>query len=314
VVASEPHYMKHLMPIWAALPERLRGWVHPLVDVGAVTRPPFGRVALVAGWQDVSALRGQCEMIYVEHGAGQTYVGSADPSYSGSGGVRHDGVIGYIAPSQDVADRWRRAPAAAVGCPKMDTWFSRPFAPGKPPTICFAWHWECNLVPETRSAWRHYADRFREIVDVYEQQGWRVVTHFHPKWRNRLDLDMEAMGVAVLPREEDVFSTVDVLAVDNSSLGYEFASLGRPVLTLDAPWYRQDVEHGLRFWQAPPGPRFEGPEQLLGLNLWELHDDTPRRRAHLVAGQFAADYAYAYRDGSSAERAAAFIEQLLDGK
>lgn len=312
VVASEPHYLKHMVPIWAALPEALRGNVHPLYDQGAAQRPPMGRWALVAGWQDVAPLRGQCNMIYVEHGAGQTYVDRPhDPSYSGSRGQRHRGVVGYIAPSRTVADRWDK-PAAAVGCPKMDEWLDKPKGQlsSTQPTVEFAWHWDCSLVPETRSAWPHYAPWFDEIARRFTDQGFNVFQHQHPKWR-RDEKAPTHTPWGICNSEEGIFRYGDILIVDNSSLAYEFALLGRPVICLNAPWYRRDVEHGLRFWSHVPGIQIDDPEELLSLNLWDLLNDTTQRGECLTQGARAVEHAYAYRDGSSSVRAAAFIASLM---
>lgn len=320
VIASESHYLRHLMPIWAALPEKMKGLVHPLYAQGQALRPPMGRVALIAGWQDLAPLRGQCNMIYVEHGAGQTYVGREhDPSYSGSGGTRHRGVIGYIAPNEEVAKRWTNAPSVAVGSPKMDRW--HPPTPAKPrqrvdnPTICFAWHWPCTLVPEAMTAWEHYALQFGDIIGLYEAQGFRVVAHEHPKWRGKLAARIEAeFNIEILHSDEDVFEQADILAVDNSSLGMEFMSLDRPVLWLNAPWYRRDVQHGGRFWDWTLGlEEINGPDDLLALNLW---DTLAWQGENVISPRSAQQHhvarTYGPTDGHASGRAAAFIVDRLD--
>jgi hypothetical protein len=314
VVYSEAHYARHLLPIWAALPDELRGDVHPMYPQGAAQRPPMGRWALVAGWQDVSPLRGQCNMIYVEHGAGQTYQDRPyDPSYSASRGQRHRGVRGYIAPSQTVADRWD-APSAAVGCPKMDRWILDPPPKHDAPTVCFAWHWDCRLVPEARSAWPHYEPMFGMIREAFADQGFAVVGHEHPKWRGKMNRVLGERGIPTLSTEEEVFALADILVVDNSSLAYEFALLGKPVICLNAPWYRRDVEHGLRFWSHVPGIQIDDPWELATLNLWDLIYDTELRAASEAHRLAAVEHAYAVRDGSSSGRAAAFIATTIDGK
>jgi hypothetical protein len=313
VVFSEPHYARHMMQIWAALPRELQGVVHPAYRVGEVQKPRMGHVAMVAGWQDVAPLRGLCNMIYVEHGAGQTYADRVhDPSYSGSRGQRHQGVIGYVAPSTTVAERWDR-PAVAAGCPKMDRWLTRIAPAPIPPGVCFAWHWDCTLVPETRSAWAHYLPRLTEIVQRYRLQGFVVYGHAHPKWYGELDDAIRSTGMTLLPTEDDVFTLCDVLLVDNSSLAYEFALLGRPVLALNAPWYRRDIEHGLRFWSHVPGLEIDDPEQLLSLNLWDLIHDTPMRGVSETFRTSAVEHAYEVRDGTSSKVAAAFIAELIAG-
>ena len=48
----------------------------------------------------------------------------------------------------------------------------------------------------------------------------------------------EAHGIEYVPDFDDVLRRADVYACDNSSTLYEFASTGRPVVVLNAPWYR----------------------------------------------------------------------------
>ena len=234
-----------------------------------------------------------------------------DPSYSGSGGQRHHGVIGYICPSETVAARWRNAPAAAVGCPKLDLMAGLRAATDRsddPPLVVFAWHWDCLLVPETRSALDHYVADLPALKERIEQQGWDVQHHFHPKWRGA---PIDASNV--LADEVSVFRWASLLVVDNSSLAYEAAALDIPVVLLNAPWYRRDVEHGLRFWEYPPGIQVDDPEHLMSLNLWDfVTPGTVHHRASEVLGKRAAEHAYTAVDGKASERAAAFITSLLD--
>lgn len=310
VVASEPHYLRHMLPIWGALPPNLKGTVHPLYPPGEAQRPRPGHLAMVAGWQDVRPLRGLCDMVYVEHGSGQTYVGKEyEPSYSGSRGQRHTGVIGYISPSQEVADRWMK-PAVAVGCPKMDYWINNPRHINRDvPTACFVWHWPSTLVPEARSAWDFYAPNFAEIRDRFTDQGFLVASHGHPKWRGKIETAVAQNNVEVFESENDVFNKADILLVDNSSLAFEFMLLGKAVIFLNAPWYRKDVQHGGRFWDWTEGhPMVDSPEQLMTINLW---DYVVPSTSHFAAIERTASTVYAIRDGTSSQYAAAWLTDLV---
>lgn len=311
LVASEPHYFQHMLPVFNALPDHLRGTIQPLAAPGRAQRPPFGHVALVAGWQDVEPLRGRSAMIYVEHGAGQTYANFAHhPSYSGAGGTRHAGVLGFIAPSETVARRWTSAPSVAVGCPKMDEWIGAP-QPVEP-AVCFAWHWDCRVAPESRTALPHYLAALPAIAHRYRSQGFKVYAHWHPKWRGQSGAEWEqAYGIEPLTTDREVFEKASILLVDNSSLAYEFALLGRPAVSLNAPWYRRDVEHGLRFWSDIPGIQIDGPEELLCLNLWDLLHDTDLRLHSERERVRALSKVYATQDGTASARAAAWIAELM---
>ena len=99
----------------------------------------------------------------------------------------------------------------------------------------------------------------------------------------------------------------DLLVGDNTSALYEFASTGRPVVVMNAPQYRRDVHHGLRFWDYPPGLQVDRPEQLADTIARALSDPEPARavRAAAVAET------YAYTDGRAAERAVAAIDEVF---
>ncbi len=312
LIASMRHYKDHMLPIFEALPERLRGHIHPVGE--QVRRPLFNHIAMVAGWQDVEQLGHRAKMIYVEHGAGQAYLGDEKmatlPGYSG-GGARHRNVIGYVCPSATVAARWN-APAVAVGCPKMDPWLNGNINIGTPMgrSVCIAFHWDCRLGPEMRTAFWHYRSDLYRLADQWRAQGFHVYGHGHPRWGDTLGWEFAKNGIEVLPTDTHVFMNADVLVMDNSSLMYEFASMGRPVIALNAPWYRRDVEHGMRFWSQVPGLQVDGPEQLLELDLLSHVTTDPYREYR----QAVVDEVYAFTDGTSAERAAAWITQLVDAR
>ncbi len=253
-------------------------------------------------------------VIYVEHGAGQFYDG--DPvsarhgSYAGGDGLSH--AVLFIAPNEHVAARWRAAypatPAVVAGSPRVDELARIPAPDSLQRCVAFAWHWECMLVPETRSAVRHYAAAMPMIVAELRGADVEVLGHGHPRAWRQLRTMWGRMGVEAVERFEDVVARAHVLVMDNSSAMYEWAALGRPVVALNAPWYRVHVEHGLRFWSHVPGPQIDHPGPLAGTILAELAD--PARSAHLR--RHAADRAYAHRmDGHAARRAAEAIMEVL---
>lgn len=312
VVASLPHYLDHMLPIWECLPADMRGEIHPLRF--PVHPPRRNRIALVAGWQDVQALRPHHRMIYVEHGAGQAYAGdpktAGQPGYSASGGWRHGGVEAFICPNEQVAARWKTAPAVAVGCPKMDAYTG--MTPIDKDAICFAWHWDSRIAPEARSAFDYYEPWLADIVTLYKLQGFTVYGHAHPRWEGALDRKLANAGMTVLATDREVFLNASMLFVDNSSLGMEFMSLGRPVLWLNAPWYRRDVHHGGRFWTWTEDViTIDDPQVLLNTNLWDIvyhHDEVvAAQRRHV-------DATYTYTDGTSGQRAADFIAERFGGQ
>jgi hypothetical protein len=309
--ASLAHYGEHIAPVWRALPDQLRGqWLEPR-HLGA--RDP-SRTVLVAGWRDAQAVA-PSPLVYLEHGAGQSYDGdpraAGNGSYSGGQGLER--VRLFLCPSERVADRWRavhRAPAVAVGCPKLDAWhLAARWAPhhravNRAPTVAVTFHWECRVVPETRSAWRHY-DRVLPVLAL--DPRWQLLGHGHPRLWGTIRRRWQQLQVQHTAELADVLDQADVLVADNTSALYEFASTGRPVVVLNAPWYRRDVHHGLRFWSHPPGLQVDRPDQLADGIARALADPPALQRLRAAA----VAEAYAHTDGLAAQRAATAITKEL---
>lgn len=289
--ASQPHYLDHLAPIWHALHPAERGQVwcgnvptklHAR-DLGLAPEArssrtyPFGRYTEVAGRQPHVLVAGEgdyrntmrARCVFVAHGAGQTYLD--EPARLGSKPeVRRDRVDLFLMPGPDVAATWAAAnPRAAVewiGCPKLDAWDAWRRPPGRP-TIAVTFHWdppEQRCSPERRSSHPHWAGALPELADQAQQRGWRLLGHAHPRDWPRMAAVWARLGVEVASTLGDVFDQADVLVADNTSAMFEMAALDRPVVVLNAPWYRTHVQHGLRFWT----------EADLGPNCWDGQGNT----------------------------------------
>lgn len=297
-----------MLPIWEQLPDDMKGDIRELKY--PVDPPARHRIALVAGWQDVQTLRPRHRMIYVEHGAGQAYTGdeksAMQPGYSASGGFRHAGVELFICPSQAVASRWRTAPAHAVGCPKLDKYVNAPAITDR--TVCFAWHWDAIISPEAKTALPHYRSSLTAIVDHLEEHGVTVYGHGHPRWEGAIDSLLAECGMTVLPTEQEVFAKASALFVDNSSIGMEFMALRRPVVWLNAPWYRRTVNHGGRFWDWTSGvPTIDNPVDFFTMNIDNLFNGTyPTAEAAKSV-----EATYGHVDGNASKRAADLIAQYF---
>ena len=102
--------------------------------------------------------------------------------------------------------------------------------------------------------------------------------------------------VPMIDRYEDVAAWADVFVGCNTSALFELAACGVPVVLLHPPWYRDDVEHGGRFYDwARVGPVVRDPDDLarmIGLSLdWPEREHIARAVFPLVEGsaQRAAD-------------------------
>ena len=295
-LATQPHYRAHLLPIWEALPEALRGRFldHP--------SPDMAPTVMVAGYADYMRTRAR-RVIFVEHGAGQTYGEPGHPCYSGGRG--RERVALFICPSQRVAHRntarYPSVPAVAVGGPNLDRWHAAPPTP-EPGLVGISFHWPAMVAPESRGAMTHYLQALEGLG-----RRFRVLGHAHPRIATAARRAYEKAGIPFTEDFAEVMDRCAVYAVDNSSTLYEFASTDRPVVVMDAPWYRRGVEHGLRFWEhADVGVRIGDPQDLgaaIEVALMDAPEVAARRRA--ITAQV-----YAYTDGHAAERAARAIAEL----
>ena len=299
-VASLPHYRNHVEAVWQHLPNGMKGqqsW-------GGGARVPSDAdpddLVMVAGFYDIERARGH-RVIYVEHGAGQSYFSETGKPYPAYHGAEHpENVVAYISPNQRVADSWDR-PAFATGAPVCDP---HPLlTANQQPVVAIAFHWDCNLFPETRSALEHYVQRLGAIVHFLRGEGLTVLGHHHPRDR-RLPTIWRNLQVREATINE-VRATADVLVIDNSSLAYEMLHLNRSVVTLNAPWYRRDVEHGLRFWEHAPGIMVDSPEELLAVP-WQMLAGDSMLRSQPLAPAIAA-YGTALSDGNAGMRAATWV-------
>ena len=321
--ASLPHYAEHMQPVLEQLERRgLLGerWAprHGEWWGRAMARRDLRRPVLVAGFADMQRVD-PSPVILLEHGAGQAYVDTDSGSYSGGAGWQRARL--FLCPNEAVAQRWRatyRAPAVVVGAPKLDRWHADRVAGARPgdrgpvddprPRVAITFHWECSLLPETRSAWQHYDRSLEDLVTWAGDAGIELLGHGHPRLWGKIERRWRRLGVEPVEHFADVLERADLLVGDNTSALPEFASTGRPVLWLNAPWYRRDVDHGGRFWTWPQGQvTCDEPGELPERILQALADPPTARlsRSRMVAR------VYPLRDGHAAERAADAIERIL---
>ena len=316
--ASKTQYLDHLAPIWSAMPADQRGDFlagagslvseRAALDYGITTEAPDRgrdrtRTVVVASYGDLRAI-GRRSSVFVEHGAGQTYYQDAPPHPSSPGGPGRDSVRLFVVPNLTVAARNSRsyhAPNAVVGCPKLDPWHRNPPTPwtsasGRPPVVALSFRWPCGLAPECRGALDHYRTALRRVAEAFPG----AIGHAHPNHHADLHQTFRTAGLEPVARFSEVLDRADIYAVDNSSTMFEFASTGRPVVVLNAPWYRRNVSHGLRFWDAADvGLGVDDPDDLVDTIRRALTDppDVAARRRARVAD------VYAHSDGAATRRA-----------
>ena len=321
-MATFEHYSRHIWPIIEALRDagvnasmfstrRDVMWGEFLHPRRARTFPDT--LWIVAGSVDSMKLAG-LPTVYVEHGAGQAYSqdsrGAGHMSYS-------DGTIGdvclFVAPNEYVAARRRRSqpdvPTIMAGPTILDEFHSLlGVGPDEPAEriAALAVHWDCQLVPESRSALDHYQASLVKINLALRRQGIILVGHAHPRIAARARRVFAKAGIDWWDYD-DVMHRASVMVVDNSSIGYEFASLDRPTVWLNAPWYRRHVHHGLRFWECVPGEQVDEPGDVVDavVRAFELDPFADRRREIVKK-------VYPVLDGWAAGRAAQAIIAVMD--
>jgi len=315
--ASQPHYFDHLAPIWHGLEPEERGlafaasgpaWLHAArlgihCVPGAYRDYPWGRrtivhghqpLVLVASWRD-HRHTSRARTVYLEHGAGQHY-NDDDGSGQTAAISARSRVALFLLPgpysARLVADAYPSTPIAEVGCPKLDT-HAGATTPNADPVVAFTWHWTpAYSCPERRPALPFWEAALTPLIAALAAHGVRPLGHAHPRAWAALRPVYSALDVDAAPYLDDVFDIADLLVADNTSAAYEFAALGRPVVLLDAPWYRRDVEHGLRFWRLSTiGPRVGTGSwtELATAILQQLSGDLwADRRQRTLAGVYAA--------------------------
>ena len=306
-LASLPHYRRHVEAVWARLDSEVQGEVR-WGQTASTRNLPKGDVVLVGGFYDIERVP-EHSIVYVEHGAGQSYRGdistAGHPAYHGS---QHDErVIGYVCPNQRVADSWDK-PAVAAGCPALDGHDAyRSIAGAMERHAVITFHWDCRRVcAEARSARDHYIEDLHSMVGHLRAHGFDVIGHAHPRdvraaeiWRN--------LQVPFEPDPDVILAKADLLVADNTSLQYEAAKLGIPQYVLNAPWYRRYINHGLRFWDQVPGEQIEDVRQFMSTSPGTY----ARGTSILLHARNIGDQVYPVPVGQAGDVAARWVEKLV---
>lgn len=325
-VAGEQHFISHLKPVWDVLPFDCKGHFYIRtncsVDISYLFKKPFkntnvllrkleerdrNNFILAAGYGDIARLKQyRYPMILMEHGSGQRYI-SDHPSYSSGKGAKHN-VFLFLSPNEYNSighkQNYPNTPVEVIGCPKLDAWAFKPKPQNKLPVVCVSFHWNCHIVPETKSTWDYYKDTLKELSQCKE---FTLVGHGHPRIFGKVRKVYEDIGIPYYKTFEEVAEVADIYVCDNSSTIFEFAYLDRPVVLLNAPFYRKDVEHGLRFWEySDIGFNCDYPKDLKNTILTAIYDDHLKeaRRKEII------EQIYPYR-GYASEVAAGKLMDLV---
>lgn len=317
------HFCDHLAPIWLALPDKYKDGFYARgraaqraqelgIPIDGLGQARQKKLVMVASYED-HRRAGNAKVILVNHGAGQRYIleGEGHPSYTG--GRDRERVVLNLCPSERDAEVCRAsgARAVAVGVPRLDAYHrGQARTPGERPVVAISFHADVHVCPETRSAFGHYQRVINELVRNPDRP-FDILGHGHPRWGEFMVKFWGRLGVPFARHFDEVLDKADCYVIDNSSTGPEFASTGRPIVWMSAPWYRRRIHHGGRFWTWTKGlPHVEEPDQLLPNILHALTDDPFTRacREEMVTAVYG-DLC----DGGATGRAVDAIVRLVDG-
>lgn len=272
--ARRSHFVDHLAPIWHALRGSERGIFYVSHDVSndnlveycqdagvdAVEldrreAPPGYFPILCAAYDDmVQAMSGDApdrEFVLMEHGVGLVF---GTPGYAGGHGLR-DRVNLFLAPNDNIAEKLKRAQPntrrVVIGTPKLDRWFWQPSLPSlstsSRPTVVISFHWDGSAVaPEAGNAYSEFEPALRRLAESKEIV---LAGHAHPKIAPVMAERFAELEIPFIQKFEDVMDLADVYVNDASSTMYEFLVTGKPVVLMNSPTFRRDVDFGIRFWQ-----------------------------------------------------------------
>lgn len=231
-------------------------------------------------------------------------------------GCNRDGMVERLATPEEVDDgcelgiAYNPCPTCArEGWTETEGWGAATAATGlcARGAVGVSFHWRSDVSPEAGCTWPFWREAVEELVR--SDAGPTVVGHGHPRVWRQLAPWWNTLGVSFYASYEMIVRHCWLLVCDNSSVMYEWAGLGRPVLCLDSPAYRREVEHGLRFWSHPPGISVSDPARL-EVRIEEALADGPAARALRFAACEEA-YGVSEFDGRSTERAVAAIKEHL---
>lgn len=274
-LARRAHYIDHMVPIYHMLPAHCRGGFHVSADLVEYAQEQRIKDIHVfdktKGWDDhvltcgygdmTSASRmSRHKLIMMEHGIGHGFGTAAYPNGIG----RRDLVDFFLYPNQYTADKAltvRKTPYDIIGTPKMDQIVNTIGSWGASErTICISFHWGDGKQnpPESGSALNHY----RSILPVLNKK-YKLLAHGHPLARQVHKPIYQDLGIEFVDDFMDVCRRASIYINDLSSTLYEFLCTGKPVILLNAPWFRRDVQWGIRFWDySNVGINVEDPAQL----------------------------------------------------
>jgi len=239
------------------------------------------------------------KIIFCDHGTG-FYYNESHPSYAGSHTGRENVVL-RLSPNHIHAEKEKETldcPIEIIGMPKLDRFANKYWRVHKgKPTIAISFHFDCRVNNETRSSFSHF-----ERALPWLKEHFKVLGHGHPRILDRIKPYYKKYGIPIVEDFEEVIKRADCYIIDNSSTIYEWCITKKPIVLLNAPFYRRNVEHkgNPRFWRLSDiAPHCNQPEDLVRC----VYEAVNNHDLYLPAIESAREEVLGFTDGKCAERA-----------
>lgn len=332
--ARRRHFLDHIKPIWDELPEEKRGrFMIPetladyakSIGLEATSLPrlspnnplnvnPKGSNPMLTCATGDMQIAYSCnhrrEFILMEHGVGLVF--PANQSYAGNKGIRIRAAL-TLAPNLTVWQLTKRAlpnmPQDIIGTPYLDDWAGisklKRKMPEKP-VVCISFHWDgSGVAPEAGNALEH----FRSVLPkLAEQENFTIVGHSHPRNIDQMTKLFNNYGIATIPNFKDIMKIANLYVCDASSTIYEWLVTGWPVVIMNSPKYRRNVNFGIRFWDyTDVGLQVNDPEELIYSINWTLNNPNAqyKERQHAIRNLYPH---LGYSASYAVDRITAFLE------
>lgn len=246
-------------------------------------------------------------IIFCEHGVGMFY-NNPHPSYAGST-TNRDKVILRLSPNKTHAEKEMETlecPVEIIGVPKLDKFANRNWRINyEKPTVAISFHFDCLVCQETRSSFKYFEKILPEL-----NKHFNLIGHAHPRLMRDIESFYIKNKIRVVKDFETVMELADVYCIDNSSTIFEWCITGKPIVLLNPPFYRKEIEHkgNPRFWKhAGIGPLCEKPEDLISC----IMESCKNHAKYLQKIKEASLDVLTFVDGSATQRAVDAIKKHI---
>lgn len=296
--AREKHHQDHARPIARAFCQEVISKLND-IDGDYICVFSFGDL------RDVSEFGKK--IIFCEHGTGLFYE-NKHSSYAGST-TKRENVVLRLSPNKLHADKEKETlscPVEIIGVPKLDKFANREWKINySKPTVVISFHFDCLVNQETRSSFRYYEKIIPEL-----KKHFNLIGHAHPRLMRDIENFYIKNNIKVVKDFEEVMLVADVYCIDNSSTIWEWLITGKPIVLLNNPYYRKEIEHkgNPRFWRLSNiAPLCEKPEDLISC----IKESCDNYQHYLPKIKEARLEMLTYIDGNCTQRAVDAIKKLL---